>query len=106
MKRKIIFILGCSALLSFNIFLMNWASAQDSENLESDSFFNDDSQAQAPLIYDDNGQLVNQPSTASIKETLENAENVDGLPSEMFEEEETQSLSTTPNTSPSDYGQE
>lgn len=61
MKKKIIFILACLSLLSINGLLMSISHAQDDESeiVQADSYFNDDMTNSQPLMYDENGNVIN-----------------------------------------------
>lgn len=61
MKKKILFIIACLSLLSINGMLISIGHAQDEESeiVQADSYFNDDATNAQPLMYDDNGNVIN-----------------------------------------------
>lgn len=71
MKKKILFIIACLSLLSINGLLMSIGHAQssldeESEIVQADSYFNDDASNAQPLMYDDNGNVINPVATNNV----------------------------------------
>lgn len=71
MKKKILFIIACLSLLSINGLLISIGNAQlaqddESEIVQADSYFNDDATNAQPLMYDDNGNVINPVATNGV----------------------------------------
>ncbi|MFZ4715685.1 MAG: hypothetical protein ACOYL6_18320 [Bacteriovoracaceae bacterium] len=102
MKRRLIYFIACISLLTLNAWLINFAQAQqpleetDSEIVETDaSYFSDDAAAPAPIMYDDEGNMVSD----NVNNNLNQAGPVGSTPlAEIDEDEPVMDMSQANNT--------
>lgn len=74
MKKRLIYFLACLSLIVVNALLINMAQAQDeSEIVDDQAYFSDDASAPAPIMYDDEGNMVNDNNYSNATQTLNNA---------------------------------
>jgi hypothetical protein len=92
MKRRILYILACLSLLSLNALIMNLAHAdEETEIVEADSsYFSDDSTSPAPVMYDEEGNMISE----NVNSQLNQAGPIGNNALSEIDEEDTTTLET------------